>query len=420
MTNTAKRKIEIMAPAGSYDSLTAAIKAGANSVYFGIEQLNMRARAANNFETADLPKIIAQCEAANVRTYLTVNTVLYDHDILVMKNICDSAKKAGVTAVIASDLSAISYCKEIGMECHISTQVNVSNYDAVKFFSEFADTVVLARELTLKQIKGIHEKIIANDLRGPRGELINIEMFAHGALCVAISGKCYMSLATNNASANRGACVQNCRRAYRVTDEETGDELVIDNKYVMSPKDLCTVGIIDKLYDAGVTVFKLEGRGRSADYVTTVVTVYKAAIEAVMDGTYNQEKVEAWTKELDQVFNRGFWQGGYYLGKKMSEWAASAGSQATKERIFLGKVTSYFRKPEVAEFKIETGELSVGDMVVIMGPTTGSLRVKIESLRVDGVDAQKAGKGDLITFPVPERVRENDKFFLFIDRKDPK
>lgn len=412
-----KRKIEVMAPAGSFASLTAAIKAGADSVYFGIEQLNMRARAANNFATDDLPKIVEQCNAANVKTYLTVNTVLYDHDTNLMKKICDTAKAAGVTAIIASDLSAITYCKEIGMECHISTQVNVSNFDAVKFFAQYADTVVLARELTLKQIKSIHEKIIEHDIRGPRGELVNIEMFAHGALCVAISGKCHMSLATNNASANRGACVQNCRRAYRVIDEETGDELVIDNKYVMSPKDLCTIGIIDKLYDAGVTVFKLEGRGRSADYVTTVVKTYKEALASVMDGTYTQEKVESWTKDLDQVYNRGFWQGGYYLGKKMDEWAGTAGSQATKERIFLGKATTYFKQPEVGEFKIETGELAKGDTVVIIGPTTGSLRVEIDSLRVDGHDSEKAQKGDVITFPVPERIRENDKLFLFTDRK---
>lgn len=413
-----QRKIEVMAPAGSFDALTAAIKAGANSVYFGIEQLNMRARAANNFATDDLPKIVEQCNAAGVRTYLTVNTVLYDHDTTLLKKICDQAKAAGVTAIIAADLAAITYCKEIGMECHISTQVNVSNFEAVKFFSQYADTIVLARELTLKQIKDIYTKIIEEDIRGPQGELIQIEMFAHGALCVAISGKCHMSLATHNASANRGACLQNCRRAYRVIDEETGDELVIDNKYVMSPKDLCTIGIIDKLYDAGVSVFKLEGRGRSADYVTTVVTAYREAIESVKDGTYTQEKIEAWTKKLEEVYNRGFWHGGYYLGKKMDEWSGSYGSQAKKERIFLGKATSYFVQAEVAEFKLETGELSVGDTVVVIGPTTGSLRVEIDELRVDGKNAQKAVKGDLITFKVPERIRKNDKLFLFKDREE--
>lgn len=415
-----KRKIEIMAPAGSFAALTAAIKAGADSVYFGIEQLNMRARAANNFTTEDLPKIVQQCNEAGVRTYLTVNTVLYDHDTNVMKKICDNAKTAGVTAVIASDLAAITYCHEIGMECHISTQVNVSNFDAVKFFSQYADTIVLARELTLKQIKDIYTKIIENDIRGPRGELIQIEMFAHGALCVAISGKCHMSLATHNASANRGACLQNCRRAYRVIDEETGDELVIDNKYVMSPKDLCTIGIIDKLYDAGVSVFKLEGRGRSADYVSTVVTAYKEAINAVKDSTYTQDKIDTWTKQLEQVYNRGFWQGGYYLGKKMNEWSGTYGSQATKERIFLGKATSYFRKSQIGEFKLETGEIAVGDTVVIIGPTTGSLRVEINELRIDGVEAQKSVKGDLITFAVPERIRKNDQLFLFKDREDIK
>ena len=410
------RQIEIMAPAGSYDSLTAALDAGANSVYFGIEQLNMRAKAANNFKTEDLPKIVEMCKAKNVKTYLTLNTILYDHDITLMKKICDNAKETGITAVIASDLAAITYANSIGLEIHISTQLNVTNIEEVKFFSKFADVIVLARELTFKQVKHIYDEIKKEDIRGPKGNLVEIELFAHGALCVAVSGKCYMSLATNNSSANRGACTQNCRRKYRVIDDETGDELVIDNKYIMSPKDLCTIGFIDKIVDSGVTVLKLEGRGRSPDYVATVAKVYRDAVNAYLVDEYTDEKIAKWTKELETVYNRGFWHGGYYLGKKLGEWSGEYGSQATKENIFLGRSTTYFVKAKVAEFLIETKEVAVGDEILITGPTTGVIRMTIDELRVDGKPSNKAVKGDTLTIPLDKRVRKNDKLFLVKDR----
>ncbi len=404
-----------MAPAGSFDSLSAAIKAGANSVYFGIEQLNMRARAANNFKVDDLPKIIEICNNNNVKTYLTVNTVLYDHDLKIMKRICDTAKEAGVTAVIASDIAALQYASSIGLEIHISTQQNVSNIETVKFFSKFADVVVLARELTLKQIKSIYETIQEEQIKGPGGELIRIEIFAHGALCVAISGKCHMSLATQNASANRGACLQNCRRSYRVTDEETGDEFVVDNKYIMSPKDLCTIGFVDKLIDAGAKVLKLEGRGRHPDYVYTVTKAYRDAVDSYIEGTYTKDKIDSWTKELESVFNRGLWHGGYYLGKKLGEWSGTYGSQATMENIFLGSVTNYFKKSSIAEFHLETGEIKLGEELLVTGSTTGSLKFKIESIYLDEKPVESAKKGDTVTIPVPERVRKTDK--LFVKRK---
>jgi len=305
------KHIEIMSPAGSWETLTAAIQGGANSVYFGIEQLNMRARAANNFKTDELPEIVKTCREKNVKTYLTLNTILYDHDISLMKKICDTAKAAGVTAVIASDLAAIMYAHSIGLEVHISTQMNVTNIETVKFLAQFADVVVLARELTLKQIKKICETIKKENIRGPKGNLVEIEIFVHGALCVAISGKCYMSLATQNASANRGACFQNCRRSYRVIDEENGEELVLDNKYIMSPKDLCTIGFVDQLIEAGVAVFKIEGRGKGPDYVYKVTKAYREAVDSYENGTYTKEKIAAWTRELESVFNRGFWHGGY-------------------------------------------------------------------------------------------------------------
>lgn len=406
-----------MSPAGSFASLNAAIKGGANSVYFGIEQLNMRARAANNFTTADLPEVVRLCREHNVKTYLTVNTILYDHDLSLMKKICDSAKEHGVTAIIASDIAALQYAHAIGVEVHISTQQNVSNIEAVNFFSQFADVVVLARELTVNQIKRIYKEIQEQNIRGPKGNLVEIELFAHGALCVAISGKCYMSLATTNASANRGACLQNCRHAYRVTDEETGAELVIDNKYIMSPKDLCTIGFLDKIIDAGVSVLKLEGRGRSPDYVLTVTNCYREAVHAINEGTYTQEKIEAWTKELESVYNRGFWHGGYYLGKELGEWSGAYGSQATKENEYIGRATNYFRKSAIGEFKLETGQISVGDEVVVIGDTTGAMKAKLDILFVDGKPAETAGKGDLITFSVPDRVRTSDKLFVVRDRQ---
>jgi len=412
-----KNKTEIMAPAGSWESLTAALKAGANSIYFGVEQLNMRSRAANNFKLAELPKIVKLCNKKNVKTYLTVNIVLYDHEEKLMKKIIDAAKDAGVTAVIAGDIAVIQYAHEVGMEIHISTQANISNIGAVKFFSQFADVVVLARELTLNQIKNISEEIKKQNIRGPKGNIVQIELFAHGALCVAISGKCHMSLATYNASANRGACLQNCRRSYRVIDEDTGEELILDNKYVMSPKDLCTIGFMDQLMSAGVTVFKLEGRGRSADYVETVVRIYRESADCVESGNYTKEKIETWTKDLESVFNRGFWHGGYYLGKQLGEWSGVYGSRATKENIFLGTATKYFAKSKIGEFQMETGTLTVGDDILITGPTTGALKLTIEEMYVDGKKSDQAKKGNLITIKTDTRIRKNDKLFVKRNKK---
>lgn len=412
-----RERIEIMAPAGSLDSMTAAINAGADSIYFGVEQLNMRAKAANNLTVEQLPEIVATCNAANVKTYLTLNTLMYQHDMPLMKKICDTAKDAGLTAVIASDLAAVTYAHSIGLEVHISTQQSVANYETVEFFSKYADVVVLAREVTLKQVKQIHDNIIENDLRGPKGELMQIELFAHGALCIAISGKCYMSLHTQNSSANRGACKQNCRHAYKVTDVETGDELVVDNEYIMSPKDLCTIGFIDKILDSGVCVLKLEGRGRSPDYVKTVTRCYKEAVDAVYEGTYSEEKIQSWITDLEKVYNRGFWHGGYYHGKQLGIWSGAYGSQSTHENIFLGRATKYFQKAGIGEFHMETGDISIGDELLITGPTTGAINVLIEELYVDGEPSKTAKKGDMITIKVPERVRSSDKLFVVRERK---
>jgi len=405
-----------MSPAGSFETMTAAIQAGANAVYFGIEQLNMRARSTNNFTIDDLPTIVAKCRAAGVKTYLTVNTILYNHDLALLHKICDAAKKNSVTAVIASDIAAISYANSIGLEVHISTQQNVSNVEAVAFYAKFADVIVLARELTLMQIEQISEAIKERDIRGPKGELVQIELFAHGALCVAISGKCYMSLATDNASANRGACLQNCRRSYRVTDNETGEELVIDNQYIMSPKDLCTIGFIDKILAAGIRVLKLEGRGRSVEYVYTVTKAYREAVDSYKDGIYTPEKIAAWTKKLESVFNRGLWHGGYYLGKKLGEWSGAYGSQATKEKVFIGSAEKYFADPKVGQFIIESGELSIGDSIIIAGPTTGIIETVVKSMRVNDIEVTKAIKGNTVTLPIESTVRGSDKLFVLIDR----
>lgn len=411
------KPIEVMSPAGSFETMTAAIQAGANAVYFGIEQLNMRARSANNFTLADIPTIVEKCHAVNVKTYLTLNTILYNHDMALMRKICDAAKQYGVNAVIASDIAAISYANSIGLEVHISTQQNVSNIEAVRFFAKFADVIVLARELTLQQIEQITKAIIEENIRGPKGELVEIELFAHGALCVAISGKCYMSLATQNASANRGACLQNCRRSYRVTDEETGEELVIDNQYIMSPKDLCTIGFIDKILDAGVRVLKLEGRGRSVEYVHTVTKAYREAVDSYLAGTYTPEKIADWTARLESVFNRGLWHGGYYLGKKLGEWSGAPGSQATKEKIYVGSAEKYYSEPKVGQFKIEAGTLKIGNSVIIAGPSTGMIELVVTEMRVGDKDVIEAKQGDIVTMPVAEIVRPSDKLFVVVDRK---
>ncbi|MEM3112975.1 MAG: peptidase U32 family protein [Candidatus Pacearchaeota archaeon] len=419
MVNNSLTEIEIMSPAGNFECLAAAIKAGANSVYFGVEQLNMRARAANNFSLDDLPEIVKICNEKNVKTYLTLNTIMYDHDIVLMKKICDSAKKAGVSAVIASDISAIGYANSIGLEVHISTQTNVSNIEAVKFYSKFADVIVLARELTISQIKKICDEINKENITGPKGELVRIELFAHGAMCVAISGKCYMSLGTYNASANRGACLQNCRRSYRVIDNETGDELVIDNEYVMSPSDLCTIGFIDKLIDAGVKVFKIEGRGRSADYVYITTKCYREAANSYLEGSYTEQKISEWIKQLESVYNRGFWHGGYYLGKQLGEWSGVYGSKATKEKIFVGIAKHYFPKTQIGEFHIQSEKIKVGDEILITGNTTGVIQGKVEEMFVNDKKAEINGEakaGDVITFKVYERVRENDKLYVVKDK----
>jgi len=410
------KKVNIMAPAGSYESLMAAIKAGADSVYFGVGELNMRSRSAN-FQYEDLAKIISICKEHNVKSYLTLNTIMYDEDLEQMKKICQIAKDAGVTAVICSDISAISYANSFGLEVHISTQANVSNIEAVKFYSKYADVVVLARELTLEQIKNICDQIKEQNIVGPKGEQVKIELFAHGALCVSISGVCYMSLAQYNSSANRGACFQACRRTYRVIDEETGDELQIDNKFVMSPKDLCTIQFLDKIIDSGITVLKIEGRGRSPDYVYTTVKAYREAADACLAGEFTSEKADVWVKELETVFNRGFWHGGYYLGKKLGEWCGVYGSKATMEKKFVGTVKNYFQKVGVAEVYLESEDLSIGDELVITGPTTGVVKCKIESIRDDDdKDVSEADKGDNITIPVPKKLRANDKVYVIVDR----
>lgn len=405
-----QQPIEIMAPAGSPESLTAAIKAGCNSVYFGIEQLNMRARSSSNFTLDDLRDIAKRCKEANVKTYLTLNTILYDHDLRLMRKIIDTAKDSSISAVIASDHAAMAYAKQVGLPVHISTQANITNIETVQFYAAFADVMVLSRELSLNQVKSITREIERQQITGPSGELIRIEVFAHGALCMAVSGKCYLSLHSNNASANRGACIQNCRRSYIVTDKEDGHELEIDNEYIMSAKDLCTIDFLDKVIDAGVRILKIEGRGRSADYVHTTVSCYRQAADAVLNNTFTPEKAQSWKKELSTVFNRGFWDG-YYLGRKLGEWSDSYGSKATEKKYYIGRAVKYFRKAEVAEFKLETGELSTGDTILITGPTTGVVRFEVDEIRESTKPVDTVKKGHSISIKVPERIRASDKLF---------
>ncbi|MCC6182070.1 MAG: U32 family peptidase [Bacteroidia bacterium] len=409
------RTIELMAPAGSYESLMAAIKAGCNSVYFGVEQLNMRARSSNNFTLDDLKRIAEIGKEHHVKTYLTLNTILYDHDISLMKSIVNTAKENGITAIIAADHAVMNYAKKIGMEIHISTQANVSNIDTIEFYANFADVVVLARELSLKQVADIAREIKRREITGPSGKLVELEIFAHGALCMAVSGKCYMSLHTNYASANRGACIQNCRRSYVVTDEE-GNEFEVDNEFIMSAKDLCTIDFLDKILDAGVSVLKIEGRGRSVDYVYTVVQCYNEAIEAYLNNNYTPEKIVKWKERLSTVFNRGFWDG-YYLGRKIGEWCDENGSKSSKRKIYIAKGLKYFEQAQVGEFKCESHTLSVGDEVIVTGPTTGYLQVIIDELRVDGKPAQKAEKGDVFTLALNEKIRPSDKLYKLVPEK---
>ena len=405
-------KFELMAPAGSYAALSAAIRAGADSVYFGVDKLNMRSRAASPFQLGDLRRIARICRWCGVRSYLALNVIVYDDELETVREICAAAKAACIDAVIASDIAAIEQARSAGLEVHISVQANVSNMGAVRFFARYADVMVLARELTLEQITAIGNAIREEGITGPSGELVQIELFAHGALCVAISGKCHMSLGVYNQSASRGACFQNCRRQYRVTDVETGDELEIQNRYVMSPKDLCTLPHLDKLADAGVAIYKLEGRARSANYVRTVTAAYRAGLDAVEAGTFKPENFQPLEAGLASVFNRGFWDGGYYCGEKMGEWAASGHSQATRKRIQLGIVSNFFAKIGVVEFTLWQQELQPGCELLVEGPTTGAVQTLAETLRVDGQPADRAVKGDKVTFALPEKARRQDKVFL--------
>ena len=409
-------KIEIMAPAGSFESLAAAIQAGADSVYFGVGKLNMRSRATVNFDVDDLPEIVERCKKSRVKTYLTLNIIVYDNELDEARKICDAAKKAGVDALIAADIALISYANSIGLPVHISVQANVSNIEAVRFFAKFADVLVLARELTLPQIENIINTIKAENICGPGGELVKIEIFAHGALCVSVSGKCYMSLGAYNSSANRGACFQNCRRRYRVTDEETGEELLIDNKYVMSPKDICTIEFLDRILESGVSILKLEGRGRSADYVRTVTEVYRQAADAWQAGEYSDDKIAAWIERLKTVFNRGFWRGGYYLGEPLGEWCGTGGSQAKLHKIQIGRVNKYFGKIKVAELSVEAEDLVKGARLLVTGPTTGAVYFAADEIRLAGQPVDCAPKGSVVSVPVAEKVRKNNTLFLLVER----
>ena len=400
-----------MAPVGSRESLAAAIQAGADSIYFGIGQLNMRSHSANHFTIDDLKEIAATCHEHGMKSYLTVNTIIYGEDLETMRQIIDAAHEAKVSAVIASDVAVMTYCRQVGVEVHLSTQLNISNIEALKFYAQFADVVVLARELNMDQVSEIYRQIEEQQVRGPKGELVRIEMFCHGALCMAVSGKCYMSLQNTSRSANRGECMQLCRRSYTVTDNETGCQLEIDNKYIMSPKDLKTIRFIDRMMKAGVRVFKIEGRARGPEYVYNVVKCYKEAIKAVLDGQFTEEKKDQWDERLASVFNRGFWDG-YYQGQTMGEWNKNYGSNATERKIYVGRGVKYFSKLGVAEFTCEAHEFSVGDKLLITGPTTGVMYVTVSEIRLELAPVQTAPKGTHVSIPVPDKVRPSDKLFL--------
>ena len=408
-----RKDFEIMAPVGSYESLAAAIEAGADAVYVGVEGLNMRSRSSANFTLDDLAEIVRRCHQEQVKTYLTVNTVIYDTDLDYLDKIIAAAKTAGVTAIIASDIAVFNACRRHGVEIHISTQCNITNIEAVRFYAGIADVMVLARELNLDQVRAIYNTIEAEDIRGPHGQRVRLEMFCHGALCMAVSGKCYLSLHQMNSSANRGACTQICRRGYEVTDLETGDKLNVDNKYIMSPKDLKTIHFLDRLVDAGVRVLKIEGRARGPEYVYTAVKCYSEALEAICDGTYNAEAVARWDEELAKIFNRGFWDG-YYLGQRLGEWSAKYGSSATRTKQYVAKGVKWFSKLGVGEFLMEGAELCVGDEVVITGPTTGALIITVEDIRVDGKRVDRAIKGDSFSIAVPAKIRPADRLYRWI------
>ncbi|MEL0455219.1 peptidase U32 family protein [Flavobacteriaceae bacterium SZ-1-7] len=410
------QKIELMAPAGNFESLQAALDNGADSIYFGVEQLNMRARASINFTLDDLPEIAKRCNSKKVRTYLTLNTIIYDHDLSIVKTLINKAKEVGITAVIAMDQAVIMAAREVGMEVHISTQINITNIETVKFYALFADTMVLSRELSLRQVKKITEQIEKEQIKGPSGKLVEIEIFGHGALCMAVSGKCYMSLHSYNSSANRGACKQNCRKKYTVIEQETGFEMEIDNEYIMSPKDLCTIDILDQVADAGIKVLKIEGRGRAPEYVAKVIKCYREAIDGLELNTYNKEKVVSWMQDLEKVYNRGFWNG-YYLGQKLGEWSTGSGSHATQKKVYIGKGTHYFPKPQIGEFKIEAFDISVGDTILITGPTTGAKELEINEMFVNDQKLSKGSKGDLVTIPLGFRIRPSDKLYKIVENK---
>ena len=405
-------RLEIMAPAGNFECLSAAIQAGADSVYFGVEDLNMRSHSANNFTLEDLPAIVRTCSAKGVKTYMALNIILYDEDLPKAEKTLDAAMDAGVTAVIVSDITAIEYARSIGLEVHISTQLNVSNTEALRFYSRYADVVVLARELNLTQVRAISERIASEHITGPSGRPVRIEMFCHGALCMAVSGKCYLSLHENNHSANRGSCLQLCRRGYRVTDLETGYELDIDNKYIMSPKDLCTIEFMDIMAESGVSVFKIEGRARPAEYVKKTVSAYRTAADAIENSTFTRETGTALKEGLLQVFNRGFWDG-YYQGARLGEWSSVYGSSATMKKTYAGKVNNYFSNLGVAEIIVEASPLNTGQHILITGPTTGAIETDISEIRVDLSPVMTAEQGVSCSIPVPEKVRRSDKVFIF-------
>ena len=410
-----REDFELLAPAGSYESLSAAGQGGAEAIYFGIEQLNMRARSSANFTTEDLPQIVSRAREFGMKAYITVNTVVYNHELIQMRKIIDLAVKHEVDAIIASDQSVLQYCLSVGARVHLSTQLNISNIETLKFYSNFADVAVLARELNLEQVREVARAIELEEIKGPSGKPVQLEMFIHGALCMAISGKCYLSLHEHNQSANRGNCYQVCRRGYTVTDKEREVELDIDNEYIMSPKDLKTIHFLNKVLDAGVSVLKIEGRARSAEYVKTVVSCYNEAIHAYVAGSFSREKIEAWDKRLASVFNRGFWDG-YYLGQRLGEWSDKYGSRATLQKVYTGKVTNYFDRIGVAEVQIETGKLEVGDTIVFIGPTTGAIETKVKELRVNEINCETASKGERCSLPVEEAIRRSDKVYKLVSR----
>ncbi|WP_207421406.1 U32 family peptidase [Desertivirga brevis] len=405
---------ELLSPVGSYDSLYAAIRAGADSVYFGIEQLNMRAKSVNAFFLEDLEEIGRIAKDNSIKCYLTLNTIIYNHDLKLAEVLIKEAKRCGINAVIAADYAIIQLCNQVGMPLHISTQANITNIQSVTFHSKFADVIVLSRELTLKQIEEITREIIRKDINGPSGKRVGIEVFVHGALCMAVSGKCYLSLHTQNASANRGACSQNCRRPYKVFDYENGHELMVENEYIMSPKDLCTIDILDQIVAAGVNVLKIEGRTKSAEYVYTTTKCYREALDAIEAGNYNQEQVDNWKTELNKVYNRGFWEG-YYLGRELGEWTSHPGNQATQKKIYVGKGSNYFNQPKVAEFTIESGSLKKGDSILITGTKKGVIELKLEDFRVDGLEKAEAAKGEKLTVPLADKISKGDKLYKLVN-----